>query len=73
MVENKFDLQDFSTKIGDDVAKVGFLVKEAFGAQNVILKVASEAKKPSDKELEKLLKPLSDKINEIQVRYTFQH
>ena len=43
------------------------MVGGAFGAQKAFLDIVSKAKKPSDLEIEKLLKPTSDKIKEIQV------
>lgn len=57
---------DLSKKIGDDVAKQASTVESAFTAQRVFLGVAAGAKKPTDQELAVLLKPTSDKINEIQ-------
>jgi hypothetical protein len=53
------------------VSKVAVLVESAFKAQRVFVDIASKASKPSDSELMNLLKPTSEKINEIQVDYFF--
>jgi len=48
------------------------MVESAFNAQRIFLDIASKALKPSDNDLMKLLKPTSEKINEIQVLYKFK-
>jgi len=53
--------------IGGDVASIGQLVNHAFDVQRHFLGVAAESKKPSSTDnLQKLLKPTSDAIGEIQ-------
>jgi adenylyl cyclase-associated protein len=55
-----------SKKIGGDVATIAALTQAAFTAERNFLNTASKSKKPSDKDLQLLLKPISDKISEIQ-------
>ncbi|XP_023327185.1 adenylyl cyclase-associated protein 2 isoform X2 [Eurytemora carolleeae] len=55
-----------SKKIGGDVATIAGLTQAAFTAERNFLNTASKSKKPSDKDLPLLLKPISDKISEIQ-------
>ncbi len=57
---------DVSAKIGNDVAKHAEMVRAAFDAQREFVLLASKAKQPSADELPELLKPMSDKIAEIQ-------
>lgn len=55
-----------SSKIGGDVASQGRMVSEALRAQREFLVIVSKSKLPAQTDLQKLLKPTSDKINEIQ-------
>jgi len=55
-----------SQKIGGDVATLGDLVAELFEVQKQFLLIVQSSKKPSEKDLQKLLKPTSDIIGEIQ-------
>ncbi|XP_059087637.1 adenylyl cyclase-associated protein 1-like isoform X5 [Tigriopus californicus] len=55
-----------STKIGGDVASQGRMVSDALRAQREFLVIVSKSKLPGQNDLQKLLKPTSDKINEIQ-------
>ena len=57
---------ELSQKIGGDVKTHVGMVEAAFKAQREFLVIASKSKKPSDKELQSLLLPLSSKISEIQ-------
>merc|ERR1712236_16444 len=57
-----------SQKIGGDVATLGDLVAELFEVQKQFLLVVQSSKKPSEKDLQKFLKPTSDIIGEIQLR-----
>jgi len=57
---------DCSKKIGGDVATIAGLTEAAFKAERNFLDMASKSKKPGDKDLPLLLKPISDKISEIQ-------
>lgn len=55
-----------SALIGGDVAEHSKLVQEAFNAQLLYIKLASEFAQPSQNEIMNLLKPTSDKISAIQ-------
>ena len=55
-----------SENIGGDVANQAALVAAAFQAQRQFLSTAASSKKPADANLQKLLKPTSDLIGEIQ-------
>ena len=57
---------DLSQRIGGDVMAHGKLVQAAFKSQREFLVMVSKSKKPSDKDLQSLLLPLSNKISEIQ-------
>ena len=57
---------DLSQKIGGDVMTHGVMVEAAFKIQREFLVIASKSKKPSDKDVQALLHPLSTKISEIQ-------
>ena len=57
---------DLSQKIGGDVLTHGVMVEAAFKLQREFLVIASKSKKPSDKDVQPLLHPLSTKISEIQ-------
>lgn len=55
-----------SKTIGGDVASVAGITDAAFRAERNFLSIASKSQKPSDKDLQLLLKPISDRISEIQ-------
>ena len=55
-----------SQKIGGDVITQSAMVEAAFKSQREFLVTASKSKKPSEKDLQSLLLPLSNKISEIQ-------
>jgi len=55
-----------SEKIGGDAANQAAMVSAAFQAQRQFLSTASSSKKPADANIQKLLKPTSDLIGEIQ-------
>ena len=55
-----------SQDIGGDAASHAAMVSAAFQAQRQFLATAASSKKPSDANLQKLLKPTSDLIGEIQ-------
>jgi len=57
---------ELSQKIGGDVMTHGVMVEAAFKLQREFLIIASKSKKPSDKDIQPLLAPLSTKISEIQ-------
>merc|ERR1739844_410660 len=57
---------ELSKKIGSEVATIGEMVEFAFKAQRSYLELASKAKQPPQGDLPMLLKPMSDKISEIQ-------
>jgi len=57
---------DKSKKIGGDVATIAGLVDAAFKAERNFLTIAAKSKKPADKDLGLLLKPISDLISDIQ-------
>lgn len=57
---------ELSKKIGGDVASMGAMLDKAFAAQRSFLAESSKSKKPSDQQLQLLLKPTSDIIAEIQ-------
>lgn len=57
---------DISKKIGGDVATMGAMLDKAFSAQREFLATSAKSKKPSDQQLQGLLKPTSDLIAEIQ-------
>ena len=57
---------ELSQKIGGDVMTHGAMAEAAFKSQREFLVIASKSKKPSDKDLQSLLLPLSTKISEIQ-------
>jgi len=57
---------EFSEKIGNEVATAAPMVEKAFRQQRELLRVASLAKQPSQQDLQTLLKPLSETIEEIQ-------
>eukprot|EP00092_Neocalanus_flemingeri_P002728 GFUD01002921.1.p1 GENE.GFUD01002921.1~~GFUD01002921.1.p1 ORF type:complete len:456 (+),score=134.32 GFUD01002921.1:233-1600(+) len=67
IVSNNYKpFSDICKKIGGDVATVGAMVDQAFKAQREFLSTASKSKQPAGPTLQKLLKPTSDKISEIQ-------
>merc|ERR1712110_1334913 len=55
-----------SENIGGDAANQAAMVSAAFQAQRQFLSTASSSKKPADANIQKLLKPTSDLIGEIQ-------
>ena len=55
-----------SKKIGSEVATICEMVEAAFKAQRNYLELATKAKQPPQGDLPMLLKPMSDKISEIQ-------
>lgn len=57
---------ELSKKIGSEVATISEMVETAFKAQRSYLEMATKAKQPSQGELPMLLKPMSDKISEIE-------
>ena len=57
---------ELSKKIGGDVATMGGMLDKAFSAQREFLATSAKSKKPSDQQLQGLLKPTSDLIAEIQ-------
>ena len=57
---------ELSQRIGSEVATIGEMVEFAFKAQRSYLELASKAKQPPQGDLPMLLKPMSDKISEIQ-------
>ena len=57
---------DLSKRIGSEVATITEMVETAFKAQRSYLEMATKAKQPSQGELPMLLKPMSDKISEIE-------
>ena len=57
---------DLSKRIGSEVATISEMVETAFKAQRSYLEMATKAKQPSQGELPMLLKPMSDKISEIE-------
>ena len=57
---------DISKKIGGDVSTMGAMLDKAFSAQREFLATSAKSKKPSDQQLQGLLKPTSDLIAEIQ-------
>eukprot|EP00092_Neocalanus_flemingeri_P107827 GFUD01138398.1.p1 GENE.GFUD01138398.1~~GFUD01138398.1.p1 ORF type:complete len:456 (+),score=129.09 GFUD01138398.1:39-1406(+) len=67
IVSNNYKpFSDICKKIGGDVATVGAMVDQAFKAQREFLSTASKSKQPAGPTLQKLLKPTSDNISEIQ-------
>ena len=58
---------ELSEKIGKEVATAAPMVEKAFSRQRELLRVASLAKEPSKADLQTLLKPLSEIIEEIQI------
>jgi len=54
-----------SRKIGGEVAEISNLVEKAFKAERDLLSIAAKSKKPGDKELQMLLKPISDTMADI--------
>ncbi|XP_078384537.1 LOW QUALITY PROTEIN: adenylyl cyclase-associated protein 1-like [Oculina patagonica] len=63
---NVAEFYKLSSKIGGDVDTQAKMVKKAFDAQRELIVLASKSQKPSNEELVKLLKPLSNAINEVQ-------
>jgi adenylyl cyclase-associated protein len=57
---------DLSKRIGSEVATISEMVEVAFKAQRAYLEMAAKAKQPPQGDLPMLLKPMSDKITEIQ-------
>jgi len=57
---------ELSQKIGGDVVTQVAMVEAAFKSQREFLVSASKSKKPSEKDFQSLLLPLSNKISEIQ-------
>ncbi|XP_061616399.1 adenylyl cyclase-associated protein 2 [Phyllopteryx taeniolatus] len=57
---------NISKTIGSDVEKHAEMVKDALQTQRTFLKMASEHREPAQTELQDLLKPISDHIQEIQ-------
>lgn len=57
---------DLSKRIGSEVATIGEMVEIAFKSQRNYLELATKAKQPPQGDLPMLLKPMSDKISEIQ-------
>ena len=57
---------ELSKGIGGDVEKQSAMVEGAMSAQRAFLLMATQCKKPADANLPPLLKPMSDKISEIQ-------
>lgn len=57
---------DLSKRIGAEVATISDMVETAFKAQRAYLELSTKAKQPSQGDLPMLLKPMSDKISEIQ-------
>jgi len=55
-----------SAKVGGDAGKMGVLVEEALKEQRKFIEVAAKAKQPASSSIQTLLKPTSDKINQIQ-------
>ena len=57
---------ELSRKIGGEVEAQSLMVQMAFKAQRDYLVLAAKSRKPADPDLPLLLKPMSDKISEIQ-------
>ena len=55
-----------SNSIGGDLAQHAAMITAAFQAQRQFLQTASESKQPSSADIQKLLKPTADLINQIQ-------
>ncbi|XP_061677073.1 adenylyl cyclase-associated protein 2 [Syngnathoides biaculeatus] len=60
------DYMNISRTIGSDVEQHAEMVKDALQTQRTFLKMASEHREPAQTDLQDLLKPISDHIQEIQ-------
>jgi len=58
---------DLSAKIGGDVADHAKLVQRAFQIQRQFLDTASKHKSPKPDVFQKVIKPMGDKVQEVQV------
>ncbi|KAK4337310.1 hypothetical protein RND71_043596 [Anisodus tanguticus] len=60
------DFINLSNVIGDDVLKQADLVKEAINENKNIIEIAAKCKKPADAQIQSLIKPLANKIEQVQ-------